>query len=93
MLTFECSYDRPPVDDITVEEFETCAIDRLRVLAEIESCFARNRPYDELRTIAITQCEKHLPLNATSAYTVDRDAQRRKDHIGHFVLRLAFCRS
>lgn len=87
------SYDRPPVEDITIEEFETCAIDRLRVLAEIESGFARNRPYDELKTIAIAQCEKYIPLNATSATTVNRDAQRRKDHIGHFVLRLAFCRS
>ncbi|THH14337.1 hypothetical protein EW146_g5968, partial [Bondarzewia mesenterica] len=86
-------YDRPPLEDITIEEFETCAIDRLRVLSEIESCFARNRPYDELKAIAIAQCNKHLPLNASSAITVDRDAQRRKDHIGHFVLRLAFCRS
>lgn len=87
------SYDKPPIEDITLEEFETCAIDRLRVLAEIESGFARNRPYDELKTIAIAQCEKYIPLNATSATTVNRDAQRRKDHIGHFVLRLAFCRS
>ncbi|EMD38413.1 hypothetical protein CERSUDRAFT_153258 [Gelatoporia subvermispora B] len=86
-------YDIPPVEDITIEEFETCAIDRLRVLAEIESSFARNRPYDELKTITLAQCQKHLPLHSSSAHTMDLDSERRRDHIGHFVLRLAFCRS
>lgn len=88
-----CSYDKPPLEDITIEEFETCAIDRLRVLAEIESSFARNRPYDELKAVTLAQCQKYLPLHSSTASTVDRDAERRKDHIGHFVLRLAFCRS
>ncbi|KAI0934152.1 hypothetical protein AcV5_006091 [Taiwanofungus camphoratus] len=86
-------YDRPPLGDITIEEFETCAIDRLRILAEIESSFARNRPYEELKTITLAQCKKYLPLNSSTAISVDRDAERRKDHVGHFVLRLAFCRS
>ncbi|KAH9951925.1 DNA primase large subunit [Amylocystis lapponica] len=86
-------YDVPPLGDITIEEFETCAIDRLRVLAEIESSFVRNRPYEELRTITLKQADKYVPLSSTSAHTVDLDAQRRRDHVGHFVLRLAFCRS
>lgn len=87
------SYDRPPVDDITIEEFETCALDRLRVLAEIESSFVRNRTWDELKTVTQNQSEKYLPLSSRTAVTVDRDSERRKDHIGHYVLRLAFCRS
>ncbi|KAF8076724.1 eukaryotic and archaeal DNA primase, large subunit-domain-containing protein [Lyophyllum atratum] len=86
-------YDRPPLYDVTVEEFETCALDRLRILAEIESSAARNRSWEELKTVTNTQCLKYLPLHATSAKTVDRDSERRKDHLGHFVLRLAFCRS
>ncbi|KAI0797895.1 DNA primase large subunit [Abortiporus biennis] len=86
-------YDRPPIDDITIEEFETCALDRLRVLAEIESSFVRNRPWDELKSIALEQCKTYLPLNASSATAQPIDAERKKDHIGHFVLRLAFCRS
>ncbi|TCD60544.1 hypothetical protein EIP91_009920 [Steccherinum ochraceum] len=87
-------YDRPPIEDITLEEFETCALDRLRVLAEIESSFARNRPWDELKKVTSTQCENHgLKLHASTAYTEDLDGQRRRDHVGHFVLRLAFCRS
>ncbi|KAG5648781.1 hypothetical protein DXG03_000130 [Asterophora parasitica] len=86
-------YDRPPLYDVTVEEFETCALDRLRILAEIESSAARNRTWEELKTVTNAQCSNYLPLHATSARTVERDSERRKDHLGHFVLRLAFCRS
>ncbi|KAI0665152.1 DNA primase large subunit [Cubamyces menziesii] len=86
-------YDRPPVEDITIEEFETCALDRLRVLAEIESSYARNRTFAELSSVIGSICEKYLPLNSNSAITKPLDSERRKDHIGHFVLRLAFCRS
>ncbi|KAJ7285907.1 eukaryotic and archaeal DNA primase, large subunit-domain-containing protein [Mycena rebaudengoi] len=78
-------YDKPPLYDVSVEEFETSALDRLRVLAEIESSAARNRTWDETKT--------YLPLKASTAHGVDRDSQRRVDHLGHFVLRLAFCRS
>ncbi|KAN0123794.1 DNA primase large subunit [Russula decolorans] len=86
-------YDRSPTEDITLEEFETCAIDRLYILSEIESCYARNRPFEELKKITKSQCEKHVPLDHNSASTKPRDDQRRKDITGHFVLRLAFCRS
>jgi DNA primase large subunit len=87
------SYDRPPLDDVTVEEFETWALERLRVLAEIESSFARNRPLDELKTVTLKHQEKYLTMDHTTARTKPLDAQRRKDHVSHFVLRLAFCRS
>ncbi|EPT06137.1 DNA primase large subunit [Fomitopsis schrenkii] len=86
-------YEKPPLGDITIEEFETCALDRLRILAEIESSFVRNRPWDELMKITEAQCGKYLQLNSNSAHTLGLDAQRRKDHVGHYVLRLAFCRS
>ncbi|KAH9842643.1 DNA primase large subunit [Rhodofomes roseus] len=86
-------YDKPPLGDITIEDFETCALDRLRILAEIESSFVRNRSWDELKNITITQSDKFLQLNSNSAWTLDLESQRRKDHVGHFVLRLAFCRS
>ena len=91
MLPF--SYDKPPFEDITIEEFETAALDRLRVLAEIESCFARNRTFDEMKKVMEGIWEKYLPLSSNHAKNKDLNGQRRKDHIGHFVLRLAFCRS
>ncbi|KIJ44004.1 hypothetical protein M422DRAFT_75395 [Sphaerobolus stellatus SS14] len=86
-------YSVPPKEDITIEDFEIWAIDRLRVLGEIESSFVRNRSMDEMKRVTQAQCKKYLPLNANSAVAVDRDAERRKDHVSHFVLRLAFCRS
>jgi DNA primase large subunit len=87
------SYEKPPLGEVTIEEFELFAIDRLRVLGEIESSWARNRPLDELKKVVVEQCGKYLPLNSNTAKDLDVDEQRRKDHIGHFVLRLAFCRS
>ncbi|KAE9399311.1 hypothetical protein BT96DRAFT_965698 [Gymnopus androsaceus JB14] len=86
-------YDQPPLYDITVEDFETSALDRLRILAEIESSAARNRSWEETKQVTITQCGKYLPLNSNSALGIDLQSERRKDQLGHFVLRLAFCRS
>ncbi|KAF5315758.1 hypothetical protein D9611_004627 [Ephemerocybe angulata] len=86
-------YDKPPLFDVAIEEFETCALDRLRVLAEIESSAARNRTWEESTLAVRTQCDKHLVMKPNSSKYDDLDEQRRKDHLSHFVLRLAFCRS
>ncbi|KAF7301856.1 Rsec15 protein [Mycena indigotica] len=86
-------YDTPPLYDVTIEAFESAALNRLRVLAEIESSAARDRKWDETKTVIIAQCEKYLPLKSAGALNVDLDEQRRTDQLGHFVLRLAFCRS
>ncbi|KAF7291069.1 Rsec15 protein [Mycena chlorophos] len=86
-------YDTPPLYDVTIEDFESAALNRLRILAEIESCAARDRKWDETKNHITAQCEKYLPLKASSAKDVDKEGQRRTDQLGHFVLRLAFCRS
>lgn len=86
-----CSYETPPLEDITLDEFEQFAIDRLHVLSEIESCIARGRSSDELKDTIKRQCLKYLP--SQRGRSAEADAERRKDHIGHFVLRLAFSRS
>ncbi|KAH9484214.1 DNA primase large subunit [Psilocybe cubensis] len=86
-------YDEPPTFDVTIEDFETSALDRLRILAEIESSAARNRSWEETKQVTSAQCSKYLPLSPTMTKSLERDAQRRRDHLSHFVLRLAFCRS
>lgn len=87
------SYDVPPLYDVTIEEFETSALDRLRILAEIESSAARNRTWEELKKVTHTQCQKYLPLHSTIETNQPLDLERKRDQLSHFVLRLAFCRS
>lgn len=86
-------YDKPPLFDVTLEEFEICALDRLRILAEIEASAARNRSWEETKAVTDTQCRKYMHLDSNTIAASTRDAQRRRDHLGHFVLRLAFCRT
>jgi DNA primase large subunit len=87
------SYDKPPLYDVTIEDFETCALDRLRVLAEIESSAARNRSWEDTKTVTRNQYMKYLRLDSLSHDLEEQELLRRYDHLGHFVLRLAFCRS
>lgn len=87
-------YSLPPNHEVTIEQFESWAIDRLKVLAEIESSQARNRTYGETKDAVNALAKRLLPLNANTAIkTTDLLAERLKDHVSHFVLRLAFCRS
>lgn len=87
-------YDIPPLDEITLEEFELWAIDRLRVLIEIESCAARNKSLKEIEQVIKPVLNKYLPLSPLikdNEHIVSQE--RRKDHYSHFILRLVFCRS
>lgn len=86
------SYLTPPALDVTLEEFETFAIARLRVLAHIESLSHRSLPYPQFSAAVATYLKQHLPLSSNTARSVDLDAERRKDELGHWILRLSFCR-
>ncbi|RDA93507.1 hypothetical protein CP533_3964 [Ophiocordyceps camponoti-saundersi (nom. inval.)] len=83
-------YSEPPTADITLEQFEQWAIDRLRVLAELEACSFRNKTPAETATHMQPILEKFLPLSANSSGSSKLFAQRQKDHYSHFILRLAF---
>jgi len=90
-------YSVPPTADITLEQFEQWAIDRLRVLAELEACAFRNRSPDETAAHMKPILEKYLPLSANSSarggqteQSARLQEQRQKDHYSHFILRLAF---
>ncbi|GAA5940600.1 DNA primase subunit PRI2 [Sporobolomyces koalae] len=87
-------YQDPPVEEITLEQFEVWAIDRLRLLADIESAQARNRTFAEIKTIVENRSKEFMELHSDlTGRSYDLDQERRKDHYSHFVLRLAFCRS
>lgn len=96
-------YTDPPVQDITVEEFEGWALDRLRVLAEIETGFARNQSWPEMKATIEKRVAEHLPLRSNAVASSGSSAgasrerelqlERHRDHVSHFVLQLAFSRS
>ncbi|PWY86991.1 DNA primase, large subunit [Aspergillus heteromorphus CBS 117.55] len=88
-------YEIPPTDEITLEQFEQWAIDRLKVLAEIEACSYRNKSPAETEAHITPLLQKYLPLSSnTSSSNGAADQrlknERQKDHYSHFILRLAF---
>ncbi|KAI2603662.1 DNA primase, large subunit [Hypoxylon sp. NC1633] len=83
-------YETPPTADITLEQFEQWAIDRLKVLAELEACSFRNKSLTETAAHMKPLLEKYLPLEANSSSSSKLSAERQKDHYSHFILRLAF---
>ncbi|KAJ3017383.1 UNVERIFIED_CONTAM: hypothetical protein HDU68_011728 [Siphonaria sp. JEL0065] len=90
-------YTSLPSDELTLSQFETCALDRLKVLKAIENAAVRNKSIEDTNAIIKAASEKYLPLDANvlraSLGTEALDAQRQKDHQSHFILRLAFCRT
>ncbi|KAI9493481.1 DNA primase large subunit Spp2 [Zychaea mexicana] len=86
-------YSHPPPAEITIEEFETYALDRLQVLKTLETASLRNKHGPEYKKQVDQALEKHLPLKSNMSRSPTLLEERRKDHISHFVLRLAYCRS
>lgn len=74
---------------------ELWAIDRLKVLCEIEACSFRNKTLAETATHVTPLLQRLLPLHSnTSSLDGANDgklrSERRKDHYSHYILRLAF---
>eukprot|EP00007_Cunea_sp_BSH-02190019_P004550 CAMPEP_0174242770 /NCGR_PEP_ID=MMETSP0417-20130205/29106_1 /TAXON_ID=242541 /ORGANISM="Mayorella sp, Strain BSH-02190019" /LENGTH=520 /DNA_ID=CAMNT_0015322197 /DNA_START=90 /DNA_END=1652 /DNA_ORIENTATION=- len=77
-------YDVPPTEEIKLDEFESFALDRLRVLKELSAVRVRgiSKADTDARIREVTN--KYLPLLTQE--------DLRKDNISHHVLRLAYCR-
>lgn len=104
-------YKNPPAEEITLEEFERFAVDRLKLLREIENInirFKKNddNHYNKMKTAIEAFSPKYFEELSKSTKVIKQDkdkemfekeielgAERRKDHISHFILRLAFARS
>lgn len=80
-------YQLPPQGEITLDQFESWAIDRLKILLEIEASLSRNKNIREIESMIKPQLQKLLPFNS------DNFEERKKDYYSHFILRLCFCRS
>lgn len=79
-------YQVAPEADLSLEDFEQYALDRLRVLVAIEENRSRGKRVEEVESAVIELWKKEMR-------TVQSDRQQQKDVISHFVLRLVHCRT
>ncbi|KAK3590768.1 hypothetical protein CHS0354_017284 [Potamilus streckersoni] len=91
-------YSIPPVETISLQEFEEYAVERLKVLKVIETAGAKyvkgSEKYNdhvelEIRKTPFKRLLKHSDIVSES----DLHKARQLDKISHFILRLAYCRS
>ncbi|XP_005156868.2 DNA primase large subunit isoform X1 [Danio rerio] len=93
-------YGQPPLDNISLIEFETFAVERLKLLKTVENLGVS---YVKTTDQYIKKLEaEFLSLNFPFRAEVDdrkvpgvtsEYEKRRKDHISHFILRLAYCQT
>ena len=62
------------------------------VLKTLETASLRNKHGPEFKKQVDQALEKHLPSKSNLSQSPNLLEERRKDHISHFVLRLAYCR-
>ncbi|XP_011801010.1 PREDICTED: DNA primase large subunit [Colobus angolensis palliatus] len=85
-------YLQPPSENISLIEFENLAIDRVKLLKSVENLGVsyvkgteqyQSKLESELRRLKFSYREN----------LEDEYEPRRRDHISHFILRLAYCQS
>ena len=92
-------YSTPPQGNITTTEFYTTALDRLTVLRAIYNAGIKyKKGSDQYLKIVVSGMKEHLPLRSNVLEESDKNLkskfeERRKDHISHFLLRLAYCKT
>lgn len=94
-------YNLPPTQDITLQTFEDYAIERVNLLRIFEQATSKNlRVLSEEWKAEIKEEMKQAGMKSylrlidghSGSSALDYEA-RRRDHISHFILRLAYCRS
>ncbi|KAM4607039.1 DNA primase large subunit [Polymixia lowei] len=93
-------YGQPPLENISLTEFETFAVERLKLLKTVENLGVSyvksseqytKKLYTEFSNLNFphkTEADDRKPQSGPSEYE-----KRRKDHISHFILRLAYCQT
>ncbi|XP_017782997.1 PREDICTED: DNA primase large subunit [Nicrophorus vespilloides] len=93
----------PPSSEISLSEFEDLAVERLNVLRIL--AFASQKPvkqfgtewknfvYEELQKQNLKKFLRIIKSSGSSNPSELDYQARRADHISHFILRLAYCRS
>ncbi|XP_071526998.1 DNA primase large subunit-like [Panulirus ornatus] len=93
-------YSCPPTGNVSLTEFDEMAIERLKILRTVErlnlsgqvksSDDWMNKLYDDF---AKNKNFVHSAEKISSSKRDEVEAARRRDHVSHFILRLAYCRT
>ncbi|CAL1578119.1 unnamed protein product [Knipowitschia caucasica] len=92
-------YGQPPIENISLSEFETFAVERLKLLKTIENLGVSYVKQSEhyARKLESEFKNLHFPYREVDDRKVQTGPsefeKRRKDHISHFILRLAYCQT
>ncbi|XP_041865896.1 DNA primase large subunit isoform X3 [Melanotaenia boesemani] len=94
-------YGQPPLENISLSEFETFAVERLKLLKTVENVGVSYVKQSEQYSKKLENELKNLNFPYRSDTQDDRKSQsgpsetekRRKDYISHFILRLAYCQT
>ncbi|GAA6101468.1 DNA primase large subunit isoform X1 [Tachysurus ichikawai] len=96
-------YCQPPLENISLNEFEGFAVDRLKLLKTVENLGVsyvktteqyKKKLQTEFSSLGFPQREEldESSSNKNQAGPTEYE-KRRKDHISHFILRLAYCQT
>ncbi|KAJ2997012.1 hypothetical protein HDV02_005956 [Globomyces sp. JEL0801] len=90
-------YTISPIQQVTLQEFETFALDRLKVLLAIDSSKLRTKNDVDMGNLIEPIMIKYLDLKRNDSINLiganQLFQQRYKDHLSHFILRLAYCKT
>lgn len=90
-------YGQPPIENISLTEFETFAVQRLKLLKTIDNLGVSYPKQSEQYTKKLEDEFKNLnfPYREGKVHSgpMNEYEKRRKDHISHFILRLAYCQT
>lgn len=78
-------YEEPPLMPLTLQTFETVALDRLLVLKGIEDAQLRGISGKKLKTEILKLTKDRLEI--------ENESDVERDQISHFILRYAYCDS
>ncbi|KAJ8360000.1 hypothetical protein SKAU_G00165250 [Synaphobranchus kaupii] len=90
-------YVVPPTENIPLSEFETFAVERLKLLKTVEnlgvSYVKGSEDYNRKLSAEISSLSFPYRTEAADDQKPAEYEKRRKDHVSHFILRLAYCQT
>lgn len=87
-------YNEPPDVEVSLEQFEQFAIDRLHVLKAVENYRLRSVTMKDREVRLEKTLNKHMPLRSAGLSKSDQaEDDAAKDVLSHFFLRMAFCQT